>query len=380
MSQSFHIHVSWPVIAWAIENGEQTDQQLLKFPLAKWQHPESEKDYPTFNELRNFSKTTHIPFDYLLRNEQPKEPHPFVKYRTINNINVQPSRRLIDTMNEMENCQAWMKEQLIKNNQATSFKLNGKIDQNMNHEEAAKKVSSLLGLTLPEKRHKTDDGFFNLLKARMARLNILVMQNGVVGNNTHRKLDLNEFRAFVLNDDVVPLIFINSQDTKKARIFSLIHEFIHLLLGQNEILNVSPSSDLKTERWINSVTSAFLLPKTAVSTKTTYNSELIEKLATRTHLSLLATTIRLHHLKVVPEAKIEWAKHEQEEALQKLSASKASGGNYYNTINSRLDKNYANAVISAESSGNLSLLDAARMLGTSLKSYKRSVNTILGLE
>jgi hypothetical protein len=48
---------------------------------------------------------------------------------------------------------------------------------------------------------------------------IIVLRNGVVGNNTHRKLNVREFRGFVLYDEIAPVIFINNNDTISAKIF-----------------------------------------------------------------------------------------------------------------------------------------------------------------
>lgn len=39
--------------------------------------------------------------------------------------------------------------------------------------------------------------------------------------------------AFVLNDEYAPLIFLNSNDTYRGVILSLLHEFVYLLLDKN---------------------------------------------------------------------------------------------------------------------------------------------------
>ena len=40
----------------------------------------------------------------------------------------------------------------------------------------------------------------------------MVMRSGVVGNNPHRPLDVDEFRGFSVSDHTAPLVFINIRD------------------------------------------------------------------------------------------------------------------------------------------------------------------------
>ena len=63
------------------------------------------------------------------------------------------------------------------------------------------------------------------------------MMNGIVGNNTHRPLAIDEFRAFALVDNYAPLVFINSNDSTSGRLFSLLHELVHILMGKNNFYN-----------------------------------------------------------------------------------------------------------------------------------------------
>lgn len=85
------------------------------------------------------------------------------------------------------------------------------------------------------------------------------MQKGGAGLGTNRPLEVNELRAFVLLDDYAPLIFINQKDSYTARIFSLIHEFIHILHGTDELLSGNDCRIVE-ERHINKVVAAFLKP------------------------------------------------------------------------------------------------------------------------
>ena len=90
------------------------------------------------------------------------------------------------------------------------------------------------------------------------------MMSGIVGNNTHRPLDINEFRAFAMVDDLVPLIFINSNDSVSGRLFSLLHEFAHICIGNNSLYNDRYSSGTrvsKAESVSNAVAAEILVPQ-----------------------------------------------------------------------------------------------------------------------
>lgn len=61
---------------------------------------------------------------------------------------------------------------------------------------------------------------------------ISVAINGVVGDNTHRGLDVQELRGFVLSDEYAPLVFINGNDAKGAQLLTMVHELCHLAFAR----------------------------------------------------------------------------------------------------------------------------------------------------
>lgn len=89
------------------------------------------------------------------------------------------------------------------------------------------------------------------------------MMNGIVGSNTHRSLDINEFRAFTMIDKYAPLIFINANDSSNGRLFSLAHEMTHIWLGVNSFCNdyQHPISGISSlEVLCNAVAAELLVP------------------------------------------------------------------------------------------------------------------------
>jgi Zn-dependent peptidase ImmA (M78 family) len=127
--------------------------------------------------------------------------------------------------------------------------------------EAARAMHGVLSYA-PEDRGPTWAEALRRLNEAADQRGILVMVSGIVGSNTHRKLDPREFRGFALADDLALLVFVNGSDTKAAQIFTLAHELAHLWLGQSAVsdADVEASASNAIERWRNQVAAEFLVP------------------------------------------------------------------------------------------------------------------------
>jgi Zn-dependent peptidase ImmA (M78 family)/transcriptional regulator with XRE-family HTH domain len=94
-----------------------------------------------------------------------------------------------------------------------------------------------------------------------------VEQTGVLVLQT-QKIAVEEMRGFALSEDPVGVVVLNGGDSRRGRIFTLIHEFVHVVLHSSGVCDLFPverarSDNDKTESFCNRVAAAVLLPKAA---------------------------------------------------------------------------------------------------------------------
>ena len=219
---------------------------------------------PTFNQHEQVSKALGIPFGYFFLQTPPNEDLSIVEYRTIDSIALtKPSRNLIDTLHDMEQIQDWMHNYLLSI-ESDKLQFVGAINNKTDSMDIAKYIRQLLGIQIDWfKSTKTADESFSILRNAMSNAGVIVMMSGIVENNTHRPLQIDEFRAFALVNEYAPLIFINSNDSVNGKLFSLLHEFVHICLGENSLFNDRYSTSQKvdkTEVICNVVAAEILVP------------------------------------------------------------------------------------------------------------------------
>lgn len=227
---------------------------------------------------------------------------------------------------------------------------------------------------------------FKLLRERAEGTGILIMQNGVVGNNTRSPLDPKEFRAFALIDPYAPLIFINRTDEPEtARLFSLVHELAHVWLGTDELYNDTalPTGVTRLEQVCNEVAAAMLLPDRdflkawqSFPDDTTLDERMKELKAC---FPVSPTALALHALK--HELISQETFQECNQAAQIWSEeteNKQGSPTFYNTELSRFDSRFLERLASSVAKWGTTYLDAYRLTDitgdTFTKLMKRAVS------
>lgn len=197
------------------------------------------------------------------------------------------------------------------------------------------------------------------------------MVNGVVGSNTHRKLDPQEFRGFSLVDERAPLVFVNGADTKAAQIFTLAHELAHLWVGQSGVSDVAPQTipTGEVEAWCNRVAAEFLVPAYDLQDAAVDRDDLVDalqSLARRFKVSTLVALRRIFDVGLITATEFHVA-YEDElgrvMSLVRADSESGGGGNFYNTQPLRVSRRFARAIVESTLEGHTLYRDAFQMLG-----------------
>ncbi len=217
------------------------------------------KKKPTLNQIAEMSRKLHIPFGFfLLKKPVPLDPVA-VSRRTIGSISSDKpmSAELRDTINRMKEIQDWIGE----HQEEGKLSFPGTLMLSDDIRTSAMMIRKSLAIDIDWHGNvRNASGASSFIRNRIGTLGIYVFQNGIVGVNTHRTLDLSEFRAFSIFDEIAPLIFINSRDSDTGRLFSLFHELVHIGLGVNGVFR-GDGKVSKEEVFCNAVAAELVLPE-----------------------------------------------------------------------------------------------------------------------
>lgn len=359
------VAASIPVLRWAAQRARLRDEDLIeRFP--KWSLWLDGEAQPTLRQLEAFARLTHTAFGYFFLPEPPAVALPVPDFRTVRDeLLTEPSSNLLDTLYLCQQRQGWYRDYArLQGLPPLPFIGSARVEQTP--ESVAQGIRNTLALSrqvapnweaaLRQLIRKTEDA------------GILVMASSIVGSNTRRPLDVDEFRGFVLSDDSAPLVFLNGADSKSAQMFTLGHELAHLWLGETGISDAQagrvPAQSI--ERWCNQVAAELLMPMDTL--RSAYQAgnpiaEEIQRLARIFKVSTLVALRRLFDAGYIDQATL-WQQYRIEEArLQKLKEKRGDGGNPYRTIPARASKRFSRAIISSALEGMTSFSEANRLLG-----------------
>ena len=366
------------VLRWARERAGLSVADLQgKFPrLADW---EAEAVQPTMRQLENFAKATRAPFGFLFLPEPPDIPLPFADFRTLESQRPQGiSPELMDTIHLMQRRQAWLREEWIEA-EAEPLGFVGAAKLSDDPAATGQEMRRVLGLGDGwAQRVSTWTAAVGELRNAIEDLGVMAVINGVVGNNTRLKLDVNEFRGFALSDPHAPLIFVNGADAKSAQMFTLAHELAHLWLGDageglSGFQGLQPG-DGDVERFCDQAAAEFLVPAAEIRTawRMVADSDArFEKLAARFKVSPVVIGRRAMDLDLIERNEFFSFYHDYTHNERRKTQTGAGGGDFYNNQNTRVGRLFASHLIRAAKEGRIGFKEAYDLTGLNGGTFQR---------
>jgi len=383
---SVTVNVNPAILNWVMQKVqvENVNSSVIEM-ITKWISGEKA---PTFNQIEEVSRKIGIPFGYFFLEKPPIEKCEIVDFRTVDSINIQnPSRNLIDTVDSMSSVQEWMAE-YNKDNGASEYTFVGSLKISDGVIPAADVIRKELNLNLDWfKNLKTAKEAFNILRNSIAGIGVIIMMNGIVGNNTHRTLSVSEFRAFTLVDPYAPLIFINSRDTDNGKLFSLLHELVHVWIGKDDFYNDTHGVSQKVskeEQFCNAVAAEILVPNSMFLnewSKQSGNSETIiytlENKFICSRFTLLIKAFNTGKIEKNEFHKLLNLFKEQFEVIQSQKQNKKSGGgDFYRTLSNKWDRKFIQALYASAQSGRTQYRDVYLLTNTTGTTFHELIRKV----
>jgi Zn-dependent peptidase ImmA (M78 family) len=358
------ISVRPALLRWARERASLAPDELAKKLglVVQRVHDWEQTGELTLNHLQRLAEKTHTPVGFLFLSEPPLLDLPIADYRS--HSGGTPSPDLLETVYHCEQRQAWYRQHATMAEDRLAFV--GSAEPSAAVDTIADDVRQTIGLDTEERaRFATWEEALRDLFAKVEAAGILIMRNGIVGNNTHRPLSVTEFRGFALSDPFAPLVFVNAADSKSAQMFTVIHELVHLWRGESGVSDVSPSAEVPIERYCNQVAAEVLVPRDDFAQAwqhTADNLSEIRRLARRFKVSSLVVLIRAKESGAIGNSEFEELYRSEMEAAEQASKTEG-GGDFYRTQRSRLGGRFASAVIASTLEGGTSYTEAFGLLG-----------------
>jgi Zn-dependent peptidase ImmA (M78 family) len=369
MSISMRVSIAHRLWSWACDRSGHSLADLgQRFPrLPQWMSGNAK---PTYKQVQAFAAATHTPVGVLFLDEPPVERLPIADLRTFADQGLaRPTSDLLETIFLCQQRQDWYRDFALSMGERPGSFI-GSLTTGSEPAQAAATIGNAIAWNVDSAHAcRTWEEALTLLCEHIDAAGILVMKNGIVGSNTHRRLNPDEFRGFALSDPLAPLSFINAADTKAAQMFTVAHELAHLWLGESGVSDTQPLAQPQqaVERWCNAVAAELLAP--AARIRNAFNSaapigDEIQRLARLCKISTLVVLRRLSDIGHLPRDRFWSLYHDEAERLRGLMRDRpGSGGNFYATQQSRLSERFTRAVIVSAQEGNTLYRDAFSLLG-----------------
>ncbi|MEX2188515.1 MAG: XRE family transcriptional regulator [Pirellulales bacterium] len=266
--------------------------------------------------------------------------------------------------------QAWASGFLEENNEPTC-EIVGSIGTKANVTETAKRLRTLLGVSIEQQAFCHSRSSFSLWRRQCESLGVFVFQASGIA--------VEEMRGCAFSDKYAPAIVVNIRETSPPRTFTLIHELVHILLGDTSISAGSFRQPHRAvERFCDAVSAEVLMPsedfRAFVPSGWQSNDDaVIADAARRYNVSRVAVLLKLLDEKLASQQYI----NEKWKAYTSTAMTSTPGrSSPYKKALNRTGEMFARLAFSAYESGEIHGGAFTELLGMKLKHLPKLMRTL----
>ena len=260
------------VLIWAREHLDlslKAASEYLKLDQDKLLAWEEGRNYPTVRQAKDIAKKYKIPYFYFFLPEPPKN----IKlpknqdYRTFSNqpiktFSIELKTLLFDIIQRRE-AMLQLNNELSVTSPVFSYFFDVNITDENIISEAIRNILNFSNINNIKKYNIREA--FNYFKDSLEKIGVLVFQ----------AIDIEPFemRGIYVFDEVLPIIVVNRKDSYNARIFTLMHEFVHLITKTAGICDSNGFSELTSldiEIKCNHIAAQALVPDNLIKNNHVY--------------------------------------------------------------------------------------------------------------
>jgi Zn-dependent peptidase ImmA (M78 family) len=381
---SYRVKANPEMIKWARIDAGYDHTNLPKNIKDKYKDWETGKINPTWKQLRNLSNQYKRPSAFFFLTKPPKhETIDLIEYRRTDTLTDKKSPKLTFEIRNAKNKRDIYIE-LIEDLRFHEIHFKKYKFKSKNTFTFSKKIRNLLNVSLEDqkswiynKNNRKDLNhytFLNKWKERINELGVLIFETSNVSKN--------EMRALSIYYDKYPIILLNGGDSVNGRIFSLIHELTHLMLGESAICDLNEKNS--NEKFCNAIAGEFLAPsydlkakKEVMNHSKEWEDNEIFELSHKYGISNEAMLLRLLSLNKTTQQFYEYKKKEWNKKYKNNQHKSGGGSPVLNQVKYN-GKMYSKLLLSAYENNVINPSDFSRCMGLKLKHFNELDNYLFG--
>ena len=348
--------VNGNIIRWAREFYNMSEEEAARsigVSGEKYSAWESGAEFPTYAKLKKISDVFRKPSAVFFFSEPPDIPPIKGDLRTLPDTVVDGFSK--NVMVQLEKAKAYQLN-LLELYETSNCIFTNRTIIPTETKQLCNYLRNIMGFPInAQKGRKNTKVVFEIYREKLYELGIYVFKDSFKDNNVS---------GLCINDDLFPVILINNSMSFARQIFTLFHEFYHL------VSNTSGAEIIRDD-YYKYLDNEFLVPTDDFKfelSKKEIDDHRIAELATLYSVSKEAIMYKLWTLKIITPKEYESLKEtfygDAIRNQKKKNGESSSGGNYYFTKLAYLGSSYTGDVFKQLYSGKIDSFRASEMLNS----------------